>query len=119
MISDMLAAFGIIVVLLTSEVAPMAAPVATNCATTEAVPVPNYGIGKCASDVFPHNSVLVTVNPDGSVASAILVRSSGTGSLDALAIKEARLSKYRAKMVNCKPVRGTYLRIRYFATECG
>lgn len=73
----------------------------------------------CAAKKCPYASVLVTVNADGSVARAVLRRSSGSASFDAWAIRAARESEYLPKLVNCKPVRGTYLKVITSSTECG
>ena len=52
--------------------------------------------------------VLVTVNPAGTVKSAVVQRSWGAGA-DAAALTAARNSKYIPKTVNCQPVTGTYI----------
>ena len=52
--------------------------------------------------------MLVTVNPDGTVRSAVVRGSWGAGS-DNRALAAARDSTYVPATVNCKPVEGTYI----------
>jgi hypothetical protein len=53
--------------------------------------------------------VLVTVNADGSVKSAVLEKSSHNATADAFTLGQAEGGIYEPKMVSCKPVEGTYL----------
>jgi TonB family protein len=53
--------------------------------------------------------VEVTVNPDGTLASSTIFRSSGNADVDQAALSEARASTYAPKLVDCKPVSGQYL----------
>jgi outer membrane biosynthesis protein TonB len=55
-----------------------------------------------------YSEVRVTVNATGSVESVTLVYSCGAGGCDESSLNEARHSAYIPKMVNCKPVEGTY-----------
>lgn len=52
--------------------------------------------------------VVVTVNPDGTVKSAVERGSWGAGT-DYVATKAARESKYIPATANCRPVEGTYI----------
>ncbi len=61
--------------------------------------------------------VFVVVNPDGSVRSASLQRSSGNPSQDEDAIKAAYATAYNPKEVNCVPAQGTYLYRAVWVTE--
>lgn len=91
---------------------PSATP--STCPTREAMlitptgPIPS-------STSFPHGlptifaTVLVTVNPDGSVKSAKILRSSGFSNTDDFVLNRARTSRYQPKMVGCSPVEGTYI----------
>jgi hypothetical protein len=65
------------------------------------------GVGAGSISCFVEE-VLVTVNPDGTVKSAVLQKSLGFGA-DERALTDARQSNYQPKTVNCKPVEGTYL----------
>jgi TonB family protein len=56
-----------------------------------------------------YTSVLVTVNPNGTVKSAALFQPSGRADSDENALQAAQAAKYHPKMVNCKPVIGNYL----------
>jgi TonB family protein len=60
--------------------------------------------------------VVVTVNSDGTVKSALMQRSWGAGA-DAAALAAARKSKYIPKTVNCQPVTGTYIFREMFVKE--
>lgn len=56
-----------------------------------------------------YTAILVTVNPDGSVKAAKIIAPSGFSKSDSSALNTARASKYKPKIVNCKPTEGTYL----------
>ncbi len=56
-----------------------------------------------------YTSVLVTINPDGTVKKVVLFQPSGRANSDEYALQTAQAAKYRPKMVNCKPVIGNYL----------
>lgn len=91
-------------------------PTSSTCPTTEVVrltpngPIPSATVP--SKTQIPEHAVtviLVTVNPDGSVKSAVIQKSSGTPSLDAQSLADAKSSTYKPKTINCKPVEGTYL----------
>lgn len=53
--------------------------------------------------------VQVTISATGSLQSAKIYQSSNNMSIDQSALSAARQSSYSPKIVNCKPVEGTYL----------
>jgi TonB family protein len=53
--------------------------------------------------------VEVTVAPDGKAAAARIYRSSGDPNVDRAVLAAAETTKYSPKVVNCAPVRGSYL----------
>jgi TonB family protein len=53
--------------------------------------------------------IKVTVSPNGSVTKAVVAHSSGDPAINKAAIDAATASTFSPKMVNCKPVAGTYL----------
>jgi TonB family protein len=54
-------------------------------------------------------TMLVTIAPNGSVVSVLISKSSGNAAIDKAVAVAARQSKYSPKLVNCRPVQGTYL----------
>ncbi|MBV8727567.1 MAG: TonB family protein [Candidatus Eremiobacteraeota bacterium] len=52
--------------------------------------------------------VKITLSPGASVESASVLQSSGNMSIDQAAMVAARQSSYAPKLVDCKPVEGTY-----------
>ncbi len=56
-----------------------------------------------------HVMVLVTLSPKGAVMSARVQHSSGDLSIDMAALDAARKTTYAPKIVDCKPITGTYL----------
>jgi hypothetical protein len=90
---------------------------ATTCAPTAAKrikPVGSqddewHGTDKwCTGTACFIEEVLVTVDPNGTVKSAVVRKSWGTGP-DAAVLAAARSSKYISATVNCEPVEGTYV----------
>src|SRR5579871_856987 len=63
----------------------------------------SYGV----DDQSLYAIVAVTVEADGTVKKTVIVRSSGDRQFDLMSIRTARLSKYKAKLLNCEPVEGT------------
>lgn len=53
--------------------------------------------------------VEVTVGPTGQLTAASIAHSGGNMAIDQAALRAARNSTYAPKIVNCKPVSGTYL----------
>jgi TonB family protein len=53
--------------------------------------------------------VLATINPDGSLAAARIQQSSGNMTIDRAALQATKESNFTPKIVNCKPVIGTYI----------
>jgi TonB family protein len=53
--------------------------------------------------------ILVTINPDGSIKSLAVQKSSGYYYFDVAAKQAARASEYIPRIVGCKPVTGTYI----------
>lgn len=91
--------------------------IATTCAPTAAkrikpvgLPDPEWhGTDKwCTGAACFIEEVLVTVNPDGTVKSAVARKSWGIGP-DAAVLAAARSSKYISATLNCEPVGGTYV----------
>ena len=69
-----------------------------------------------AQPQLPHGANLkgsatatVTIAPNGSVAAASITKSSGSPQIDKAVLDAARHSTYSPKLVNCKPVQGSYL----------
>ncbi len=96
-----------------SLVTPMPSPTAGACpAATDVVvtrpeePIAPPGLSELGGSISV--TILVTVNPDGSVKSAQVERSSNSLAVDKAALNAARSSTYRPKIVNCHPVEGTY-----------
>jgi len=95
--------------------------VQTGCAVANAVPavratpdVPDIPSAVRASGKVGLTQVRVSLNPDGSVAGALVDRSSGSGELDQIALTVAKGSTFSAALVACKPVAGTYdFRVRF------
>jgi len=93
---------------------PAPSPSARTCPTTEVEWTHSFRPGTQKSQSF-HTvgtvsaAALVTVNPDGSVKSVTLKKSSHYSDVDAFTISQARNAIYKPKTVNCEPVQGTYL----------
>lgn len=113
----------LVLTLLLSQALP--SPVASTCPPTEVkrvkptkAPDPEWHGQNdwCTGIVCKVVEVVVTVNPDGTVKSAVVQRSWGAGA-DAAALAAARNSKYIPKTVNCQPVTGTYIFRELFARE--
>ena len=51
----------------------------------------------------------VAVGPDGKVEKVSIIKSSGDFSFDMASIRAAKSSFYSPKLVDCKPVEGTFL----------
>lgn len=51
--------------------------------------------------------VQVTVNPDGTIARAVITQSSNNSAIDQAALRAARTSTYSPKLVGCNAVTGT------------
>jgi TonB family protein len=73
---------------------------------------------------FPHGLTVqgtavarVTIAANGSVAQVRISQSSGNAQLDRAVLDAARSSTYSPKLVNCKPVEGTYLFRAEFAPK--
>jgi len=85
---------------------------ASSCPATEVVvtrpqaPIAPAGLSGLRSSISA--TILVTVNPDGTVKAVSVERSSGYLPVDNAALKAARLSTYSPKRVNCQAVEGTY-----------
>lgn len=62
----------------------------------------------CTGNACFVEEVLVTVNPDGTVKSAVVRGSWGAGP-DGAALTAARNSKYIPATINCKSAEGTYV----------
>jgi TonB family protein len=54
-------------------------------------------------------TVSVLVGPDGRVEKATIYRSSGYLQFDIASIRAAKSSRYKPKLIDCKPVEGTVL----------
>ena len=54
-------------------------------------------------------TVFVVVGSNGKVVAAKILKTSGDGSFDAASIRAARSSTYTPKLVDCKPIEGTFL----------
>jgi TonB family protein len=54
-------------------------------------------------------SVRLTIAPNGKVISAKIDHSTGNAAADQAVLNAAKSSKYSPKIVDCKPVQGTYL----------
>ena len=59
----------------------------------------------------------VTVAPSGALAGAIVRKTSGRADVDNASLAAARSSTYAPKMVDCKPVQGTYPFRAVFSAE--
>jgi TonB family protein len=59
-------------------------------------------------------SVTVTIAADGSVAHAVVSKSSGNAEIDAAVLAAAERSKYSPQVANCSPVQGTYVFLAQF-----
>jgi TonB family protein len=53
--------------------------------------------------------VRVTIGTNGTVLAASIYTSTGSADLDRAALRAARASTYAPKLVNCRPVTGTYI----------
>lgn len=110
-------AFAVPLALLVAQATPLPSPSATTCLPTEVkrvrpknAPDPEFrghdswckGISCFVVDV------VVTVNPDGTVKSAVERGSWGVGT-DYAVMRDARNSNYIPATVDCKPVEGTYI----------
>ena len=69
-----------------------------------------------AQPQLPHGANLkgsatatVTIAPNGSVAAASITKSSGNPQIDKAVLDAAKHSTYSPKLVNCKPMQGSYL----------
>lgn len=91
--------------------APHATFLAANCAQSNM----EAGVVTPQAPNLPHlhasgsAQAIVTIAPSGRVAQARIFRSSGNAAIDAAVVSAARRSTYRAKVVNCVPVQGTYI----------
>ena len=56
-----------------------------------------------------HVMVLVTLSPKGAIINARITHSSGDHSIDMAALDAARKTTYAPKIVDCKPITGTFL----------
>ena len=54
-------------------------------------------------------NVLVLISPEGKVEKATLAKSSGNLEFDWASVVAARRSAYKPKIVDCKPVEGTFI----------
>jgi TonB family protein len=54
-------------------------------------------------------TVFVVVGSDGKVVAAKILKPSGDFSFDAASIRAAKSSTYTPKLVDCKPIEGTFL----------
>jgi TonB family protein len=53
--------------------------------------------------------VQVTIAPDGTIAGGRVVQSAGNAAFDGSAVRSVEESTFAPKLVDCKPVEGTYL----------
>ncbi|HEY3676039.1 MAG TPA: M56 family metallopeptidase [Candidatus Tumulicola sp.] len=90
-----------------NEIADASLPANCNQSATVLVPQPPDIPKSAYADASAQ--ALVTVDADGRPASAKIVKSSGSATIDSAAVAAAMHSTYRAKTVNCKAVIGTYL----------
>lgn len=102
--------------LFTDPEATPPSPPPSICPSTEVAQVTPHGpipsatpLKQTGPPYLVYATVLVTVNPDGSVKDAVLEKHSGFSGTDSLAVQRARRAVYRPKTVNCAAVEGTYL----------
>lgn len=106
-----------------SEPMPTPSPVATpNCAKSDTPvgivatpPPPEIAPAARADAVTGNTRVRVTVDPDGTVKSATVIATSGSPSLDLVAVTMARGARYSPATHVCKVVAGDYLYTVRFA----
>jgi TonB family protein len=53
--------------------------------------------------------VQVTVNPDGTIARAVIAQSSNNSAIDQAALRAVRQSLYSPRIVNCNAVTGIFI----------
>lgn len=102
-----------------TTVAQTAAPVMPS-ATATVCPTPNRAatVVHLAAPLYPRGyysskpvtvAVQVTIGPDGTITGGHVAQSSGVTAFDASAVQSVEESTFAPKLVNCKPVEGTYL----------
>jgi hypothetical protein len=95
--------------LLLAQAAP--SPTASPCQADTGLVKAEYPRGFASpEEVRPLSAtVFVVVGSDGKVVAAKILKTSGDGSFDAASIRAAKSSTYTPKLVDCKPVEGTFL----------
>jgi TonB family protein len=79
------------------------------------IPDKDVTIAQAATPAYPASAadlgigpvvvyVQVTVNPDGSLAHAVIARSSNNSAIDSAALRAARQSLYSPRIVNCSAI---------------
>jgi TonB family protein len=106
----------VILTLILAQASPLPAPSSTpsDCShdaeVTDAA-IPDDTVQTSEGDVFA--IVAVQVASDGAIEKVKIYRTSGDLLFDQASVRAARRSKYRPKVVDCKPVEGIF----YFKTS--
>jgi hypothetical protein len=104
---------GIVASLLLAQAGPSPVPVATQCPTVEVRRLPEAGVPDSEYHGPPIKAgldiVQVIVNPDGSIKSAKVYKSTSVESYDHATLADARRGVYLPKQVDCKNVEGMYM----------
>ena len=120
-----MAAAALVLAIILAQATPLPSPTTSACPPTDVkrikptnAPDPEWPRQDkwCTGIACLVVEVVVTVNPDGTVKSAVERGSWGTGA-DAAALTAARNSKYVPATVNCQPVMGTYIFRELFVRE--
>ncbi len=104
--------------------APPAPPATPGCA----IPFRDATLDTGATPEYPQSAidenlgrvqvqVEVTVGPSGSLEGATIYSGSGNSAIDREALRVARESTYRPKIVNCEPTSGSYLYLVDFVPD--
>lgn len=112
----MLATFSMFLAVVAQGVIPSPSATVSPCANREVMRLTSEGAAP--SETPPaiarliYASILVTVNPNGSVKGAVFAHRTGFANSDGAVMNLAQSSQYLPKILDCKAVEGTYLLVQ-------
>jgi TonB family protein len=87
---------------------PTATPCQAEAEVVRAIPPKDFDLWPYEGAAF-YATVLVLIGPDGKVEKASLYQPSGNLQFDMASIRAAKKSTFKPKLIDCKPVEGTFL----------